>query len=113
MTTKRNRKPAKTDNGSVDALPFLEKLTGPLTFGRMMESFRLCDESSQAELARKLAISRQHLCDIEKGRRQVSVERAVEFARILGYSERQFVALVLEDQLRNARLKMKVIVEAA
>ena len=107
------RKPAKRADGSVDALPFLEKLTGPLTFGRMLESFRLCDELSQAELARTLGIPRQHLCDIEKGRRQVSVERAAGFARILGYSEHQFVTLALEDQLRNAGLRMKVKVEAA
>ena len=41
-----------------------------------MESHRLCDEISQAELARKMHISGAHLCDIGKGRRLVSAERA-------------------------------------
>ena len=108
-----DRKPAKRVDRSVDALPFLEKLTGVLSFGRMMESFRLCDELSQAAMARKLKIPRQRLCDIEKGRRQVSAERAAEFARLLGYSEHQFVALALNDQLRSAGLRMKVKIEAA
>ena len=107
------RKPVKKADGTVDALPFLERLVGPLTFGRMMESIRLCDELSQAAMARTLGISRQHLCDIEKGRRQVSAERAAQFASILGYSQHVFVALALDDQLRNAGLKMKVKIEAA
>ena len=112
MSTKR--KAAKRDHGgSVEALPFLEKLVGPLTFGRMMESFRLCDKLSQVAMARKLKIPRQHLCDIEKGRRQVSAERAAQFARLLGYSEHQFVSMALNDQLKNAGLKMKVKIEAA
>jgi antitoxin HigA-1 len=112
MATKKKAK--KVEHGAVDALSFLEKLRGgPLTFGRMMESFRLADELSQAAMARKLGIPRQHLCDIEKGRRQVSPGRAAEFARTLGYSVPQFVALALEDQLRSAGLKMRVKIEAA
>jgi len=39
--------------------------------------------------------------------------RAAQFARTLGHSEHQFVALALEDQLKSAGLKMKVKIEAA
>ena len=47
---------------------FLEELRGgPLTFGRMIESVRRADEISQVALARRMKISRVHLCDIEKG----------------------------------------------
>jgi plasmid maintenance system antidote protein VapI len=79
----------------------------------MMESFRRCEELSQAAMARKLLIPRQHLCDIEKGRRPVSADRAATFARRLGYSEHQFVAVALQDQLRSAGLDMKVKIEVA
>jgi len=97
-----------------EALSFFEKLNrGPLTFGQMIESLRLCDEVSQADLARKMKISRAHLCDIEKGRRTVSAERAAQFARVLGYSVNQFVATALEDQLRKAGLKLRVHLHAA
>lgn len=108
------RKTTTRGRGSVDALPFLEKLRGePLTLGKLLESIRACDELSQAATARKLGVPRQHLCDIEKGRRPVSPGRAAEFARILGYSEAQFVAMALQDQLRGAGLKMRVKIEAA
>ncbi len=101
-------------NEKSDARKFLEKLRGgPLTFGRMIESIRLSDEITQAELARRLAISRANLCDIEKGRRPVRAERAAQFARTLGYSVNQFVAVALEDELRKAGLKVRVRLDAA
>ena len=93
---------------------FFEKLRGgSLTFGRMIESLRLCDEISQMDLAKKVKISKAQLCDIEKGRRQVSPERAAKFAKVMGYSVHQFVALAIEDQLRKAKLKFKVELKAA
>lgn len=92
----------------------LEKLRGcRMTFGQMIESIRICDEISQAELARKLSMSRAHLCDIEKGRRAVTPEKAADFAKALGYSVNQFVARAIEDSLRRMGLKLKVEVKAA
>jgi transcriptional regulator with XRE-family HTH domain len=97
-----------------EARKFLQKLNkGPISFGQLVESHRLCDEISQAELARKMGISRAHLCDIEKGRRLVSAERAAKFAKALGYSVSSFVTAALEDQLRKAGLKMRVTIDAA
>jgi transcriptional regulator with XRE-family HTH domain len=84
-----------------------------LTFGRMIASVRVADDIPQTELARRLGISRANLCDIEKGRRSVTVKRAAQFARILGYSVNQFVAVAVEDQLRKAGLKVQVRLEAA
>jgi len=97
-----------------EARRFLEKLNkGPISFGQLLESHRVCDEISQAELARKMGISRAHLCDIEKGRRLVSAERAAKFAKALGYPVSSFVTAALEDQLRKAGLKMRVSIDAA
>ncbi len=97
-----------------DARKFLERLRGgPLTFGRMLASIRRADEVVQADLARRMGISRARLCDIENGRRAVTVEGAAQFARVLGYSVNQFVAVAVEDQLRKAGLKVKVRLEAA
>lgn len=91
---------------------FLEGIRGtPLTFGRMIESIRTADEISQTELARRMGISRAHLCDIENGRRTVSIERAAMFARELGYSVHQFVATTLQEQLRRAKVKGVVYIE--
>lgn len=92
----------------------LEEIAGgPLTFGNMLESIRKCDEHTLQSLATKLGVSRAHLCDIEKGRRTVSPERAARWAKLLGYPESQFVELALQAELDNAGLKYRVTVEAA
>ena len=103
-----------TKSQKSEAIKFLEDLRGgPLTFGRMIESFRKCDATTQEQLAHKMRISKAHLCDIEKGRRMVSPERAAKFARVMGYLVEQFVAVAIEDQLDKAGLKMKVLLKAA
>ena len=70
------------------AAKYLEKLRGaPLMFGASLRSIRECDEHTLGGLAKRFGVSRFHLCDIEKGRRGVSAERATRWARILGYAE--------------------------
>jgi antitoxin HigA-1 len=101
MTTRKTRS---------EAVAFLERLVGPLTFGRALEAIRLGEEWSLEAMGRRLGISRAHLCDIEKGRRTVSPERAARFARILGYSEPQMVELALQDMVDHAGLRMAVAV---
>ena len=96
------------------AMKFLEDITGgPLSLGKFLQSIRLGEEMSQVEFARQLGISKSHLCDIEKGRKLVSPERAAMFAKILKYSSEQFVRLALQDQVEKAGLKFKVKIEAA
>ena len=97
-----------------DAKKYLEALRGgPLSFGRMIESLRQADQISQTVLAKKMHISRAHLCDIEKGRRTVTVKRAAQFAKAMGYSINQFVAVAFDDQLRKAGLMGKVHLDVA
>jgi len=97
-----------------DAVKFLEKLTGgPLTLGETLWSIRRCEEWSQTEFAKKLGVTTSHICDIEKGRKVVSPERAARFAKRLGYSEAQFVRLALQDMLKQSGLSYSVRLEAA
>src|SRR5580700_9879882 len=97
-----------------DAMRFLEGLSGgPLTLGGLLSAIREGEEESQADLARRLGMSRQHLCDIEKGRKVVSPERAAAFAKILGYGEAQFVRLALQGMVDAAGLTLLVTVEPA
>ena len=96
------------------SIRFLEGLTGgPLSLGKFLQSIRLGEEMSQVEFSEQLGISKSHLCDIEKGRKLVSPERAAIFAKILKYSPEQFVRLALQDQVEKAGLKFKVKIEAA
>ncbi len=97
-----------------DSTRVLERLAGgPLTIAVAIKSTREGEGLSQAGFARLLGISRSHLCDIEKGRKGVSPERAAEFARKLGYSERQWVRLALQDLVDRVGLSLKIDVHAA
>lgn len=97
----------------VDAIKFLEARVGKLTLGKMIQCIRLCDEISLPDFAKKLGLSKSHLCDIEQDRKSVSPERAARFAKILGYSEHQFVRLSLQSLVDKGHLRLKVLVEAA
>jgi len=109
MATKKN-----TPKQPINARRHLEKLTGGrLTFGRMINATRLAEDMSLEAFAQQLGVSRAYLCDVEKGRRAVSVERAARWARTLGYLEAQYVALALQAEVNAAGLKLRVTVEAA
>lgn len=91
------------------ATRILEDLAGgPLTLGRYFKSIRQGEGLSQVAFAKKLGISRSHLCDIEKGRKPVSAAKAARMARLLGYSEKQFVLLALQDAMKRAGLEYQV-----
>ncbi len=75
-----------------EAMLFLEKISGgPLTIAEALKSLRQCDEVSQQAFAAKLGLSKQNLCDIEKGRKFVSPARAALFAKRLGYPQMYFI----------------------
>ena len=108
MTTRRAHSARKDDR------EYLEKLMGgPLTLGRALSAIRESDGQSLAQFAERLGVSRTNLSDIEHGRRSVSLQRASEFAIALGHHQAQFVRLALQDQVRDAGLKLRVDVRAA
>lgn len=92
---------------------FFEKEMGPMTFGAFLTSVRTMLDLSQAELARRLKVSRSMICDIEKGRVLVSPTLAIKIAKLGGFPEKFAVKHCLQDQLRRAKIKMTVEVEAA
>jgi len=52
---------------------------GPLTPGKAINALRTSDEETLEAFAKRLGVSMQHLSDVEKGRRRVSVERAAKW----------------------------------
>jgi transcriptional regulator with XRE-family HTH domain len=106
MTTKRSKASSDFD---------LETriLGGPLTFGEAVDALRLRHKISPGALAAKIGISRQYLCDIEKGRRLVSPQQAARIAKAFRHPPHVFVQLALQDSVRESGLKLKVIVQAA
>jgi DNA-binding XRE family transcriptional regulator len=111
MNIKKKQRPPgrKKVPGSKDSEEILQRLTGgPLNIGRALAALRLSDEISQAEFARLLSIPRQHLNDIEKGRRSVSLLKAVAFARALGQPEVVFIQLALQTLVDESGLRVQV-----
>jgi transcriptional regulator with XRE-family HTH domain len=84
---------------------------GALTFGSALEAHRMSEDLSQKAFAKTLGISAQSLCDLEKGRRVPSVDRAAKIANRLKEPIETWVELVLQDQLREARLSLHVEVK--
>lgn len=98
----------------MDASAFLEKRAGPISIAKVIRSTRQGEEISQQEFAATLGISKQHLCDIEAGRKGVSPARAWAWAVRLGFVPRQWAELALQDQLERDGLKgLRVRLESA
>ncbi len=76
----------------------LEKDYGKLTFSNFISSYRLGEEIDQEELAKLLGISKQSLCDLEKGRRIPSPKRAAEIAKKLKLIPESLIALAIQDK---------------
>jgi transcriptional regulator with XRE-family HTH domain len=91
------------------SLKQLEKIVdGKLTLGRLLWAIRQSEEIKQVDFAEKLGITKQHLCDIEHGRTLVSPKLAASYAKKLGFSEKQFIRLSLQDIVNRDGLNMLV-----
>lgn len=99
-----------TETEELAALPLLEELgDGPLTFAALFKAIRECEDWTQAEYGERLGLSRQKVCDYEKGRRSPSATKAAEFARVLGYHPESFAQMIFEEQIAKAGLRLKVV----
>ncbi|OUR96707.1 hypothetical protein A9Q84_10215 [Halobacteriovorax marinus] len=86
---------------------------GPLAFKDLLHSVRITEAFSQVELAKKVGTTKSKICDFEKGRRNPSLELGSKLAKVLGHSEALFVSKLIEEQIKDANLKLKIKVEAA
>jgi transcriptional regulator with XRE-family HTH domain len=77
-----------------------------------LAALRASKEESLAEFARRLGISRHALGDIEHGRRGISVARAADWSIRLGDHHGMLVQLVMQDQLHDAGLCLRVELHA-
>jgi DNA-binding transcriptional regulator YiaG len=67
----------------------------PLTVGRALAAIRLETKTPPQEFAQILGISPSHLCNLEKGRKGISPERAKDFKLALENSKIKFSLLPL------------------
>lgn len=95
MTTEQNKKKSASHK--------LENLFGPLTIAKLLMAHRESLSLSQAQMAKKLKLTSQKLCDFEKGRRLPSPEVAEKWALALKLSTKVWVEAVLKEQIVNCK----------
>ena len=86
----------------------LEEEYGVLTFAEWIFAFREGEKLSQKKMADLLGISKQSICNLEKGRRIPTPSRAALIAEKLGMIPESFIELALQDNLRKESLYYKV-----
>lgn len=96
-----------------DSLNFLSTLSGELSLGSLLLAIRQGEEMTQVDFAKLLGVSKQYLCDLERGRRYASPKSAAEYANKLGYSSEQFVRLCLQDLVNRDGLNFIIDVQNA
>ena len=104
MSTKRSR-----SFGSKD----LERRLGALTIGEFLHTSRTSEEASLKDFGKLVGMSVANVCDIEKGRKGVSPEKAEQIAKAIGVPPALLVRLSIEESLRAAGLKYSVEVKPA
>jgi transcriptional regulator with XRE-family HTH domain len=85
-----------------------EKMMGGLSFAKLLESYRLSEDQSQKKFALFLGMSQQSLCDLEKGRKIPSADRAAKIAKKLKEPKDFWIKLALQDTLRSQNLHYEV-----
>jgi transcriptional regulator with XRE-family HTH domain len=102
-----------TEKRRVFGLKDLEKRLGKLTVGEFLHTWRTSEELSLKEFGKRIGISVANLCDIEKGRKGVSPEKAEQIAKAAGVPPALLVRLSIEESLQAAGLKYKVEIKPA
>ena len=78
------------------------------TFGGLVRAMRETDEITQAELARRLGVSRQFLNAVELERSQVGLDFAKRVADALGYSAEPFADVLIRELRKKAGIECGV-----
>jgi transcriptional regulator with XRE-family HTH domain len=102
-----------TDKRRAFGLKDLERRLGKLTVGELLHTWRTSEELSLKAFGGLIGMSVPNLCDIEKGRKGVSPEKAAQIAKAIGLPAALLVRLSIEESLQAAGLKYKVELKPA
>ena len=83
-------------------LPDLVAIAEDMTFGRLLRTWRTCEDLTQTDVAKQLGVSTQMVSQYETGKRLPSIREAVRLAELLGFSAGQAIRYVLAEQIAQA-----------
>jgi transcriptional regulator with XRE-family HTH domain len=102
------------DNDTFDwrDLPDLAAIANDMTFGKLLRTWRVCENLTQTNVAKQLGVSTQMVSQYETGKRLPSIREAVRLAELLGFSAGQAIRFVLAEQIAQAGVgNYKVMLE--
>jgi transcriptional regulator with XRE-family HTH domain len=102
-----------TEKSRIFGLKDLEKRLGKLTVGEFLHAWRTSEEMSLKDFGKRVGLSIANLCDIEKGRKGVSPEKAEQIAKAIKVPPALLVRLSIEESLLAAGLKYRVEIKPA
>ena len=91
----------------------LDRRLGKLTVGELLHTWRVSEETSLKDFGKIVGMSVANLCDIEKGRKGVSPEKAEQIAKAIGVPPALLVRLSIQESLQASGLKYTVEVKPA
>ncbi len=93
------------------AKKFLETLIGPPTVGKLIRSYRTQNELSTQELATLLGVTKGYISNIETGKKDISLDKALHICEVLGEVRELYAHVWFEEQARNAGLDFKKVIK--
>jgi transcriptional regulator with XRE-family HTH domain len=81
-----------------------ESLTGPLNVGKLLHAYRTTNNLSEEKMEKKLHLSSGRLALLESGKKKISLEEAIHFAKKLKDDQDFYVEVWLQDFVRSAGL---------
>ena len=91
----------------------LERRLGALSVGEFLRTWRHSEELSLKEFGKRIGLSVANLCDIERGRKGVSPDKAEKIAKAIGVPPALLIRLSIEEDLRAAGLNYTVEIKPA
>jgi transcriptional regulator with XRE-family HTH domain len=83
----------------------------PQSLGSWLRAHREGRAMTLTEMADKLEVSCSYVCDVERGRKGVSLGRAAQWSRRLGTDETVLVRLAMQQLLDDAGLRLRADVQ--
>jgi|GEM_PF-2120427 len=86
---------------NIDHMEEYQEFKKNVTLGRMMRSWRKCEEWTLVDAATKLGISKQLLSRYERGINLPSLSKTIEIARVLGAPAEMWIHYRINDELNT------------